>query len=86
MGAPVGLVLAVLLMACAWLSSCVSAAFAAGDADRESCGEVPSTEASPGFRSFLPDCRAYELSDPTVRGWSTRITGLEATAAGVAQW
>lgn len=34
-------------------------AFAAGDANQASC--PASTESSPGFRSSLPDCRAYEL-------------------------
>jgi hypothetical protein len=36
--------------------------FAAGDANQSSCSTV--TEASPGFRTFLPDCRAYELASP----------------------
>ncbi len=41
--------------------SCASA-LAAGDANHESC--TPGAEASPGFRGFLPDCRAYELVTP----------------------
>jgi hypothetical protein len=35
---------------------------AAGDVNRAQCGAE--TEASPGFRSYLPDCRAYELVTP----------------------
>src|ERR1700736_5709403 len=36
--------------------------FAAGDANRASCPSE--TEASPGFRTYLPDCRAYEMVSP----------------------
>lgn len=39
-----------------------SSALAAGDANEASC--PPETEASPGFRAFLPDCRAYEMVTP----------------------
>lgn len=37
-------------------------AAASGDADEASCPFE--TEVSPGFRSFLPDCRAFELVTP----------------------
>ncbi len=39
-----------------------STALSAGDANRASCPAT--TESSPGFRSYMPDCRAYELVTP----------------------
>lgn len=41
-----------------------SSALATRDANGESCSGFPGTEASPGFREYLPDCRAYELVTP----------------------
>lgn len=38
-----------------------TAAHATGDANQTSC---PHAEESPGFRNYLPDCRAYELTTP----------------------
>jgi hypothetical protein len=39
-----------------------STALSAGDANRASC--PAETESSPGFRPYMPDCRAYELVTP----------------------
>jgi hypothetical protein len=41
-------------------------AMGAGDANMASCPQ--STEESPGFRTYLPDCRAYELVSPAYTG------------------
>jgi len=64
----------VLVLACLWL--CASA-FAAGDANQQASCPFE-TEASPGFRSFLPDCRAYELVTPPYTGGQYVLSELEA--------
>jgi hypothetical protein len=48
------------------LASHASSASAAGDANEASCPAV--TVASSGYRSYLPDCRAYELVTPPYKG------------------
>jgi hypothetical protein len=51
--------------------------FATGDANRTQCS--PETEASPGFRGYLPDCRAYELVTPPFKD-SALVLGIKGGA------
>jgi hypothetical protein len=68
------------------ISGSPSSAAATGDANESNCGN----EASPGFRIYLPDCRAYELVSPTytegfsatTSEFSTDGTQTIATSAG----
>src|SRR5271166_2838117 len=48
------------------------AVMAAGDANQPTCPFE--TEASPGFRTYLPDCRAYELVTPPFKGGGVVLT------------
>ncbi len=59
-------VLVVVLGCLGWVGS----AFGAGDAN---VGVCPGAEASPGFRAFMADCRAYELVSPIYGGGASPI-------------
>jgi Tol biopolymer transport system component len=59
------LVLSLLLTTLGVLAFTAAPALATGDANSASCPSP--TEASPGFRSFLPDCRAYEQVTPVFK-------------------
>jgi hypothetical protein len=50
---------------CIVANELVTVAHASGDANRSQCGSVP--EMAPGFHSYLPDCRVYELASPPFR-------------------
>jgi hypothetical protein len=54
-----GIAALALVMMCLWWDG---VAFAGGDANEPVC--PAQTEASPGFRTYLPDCRAYEMVTP----------------------
>ena len=56
-----------------------AAAVAGGDANRAQCG--PETEASPGFRTYLPDCRAYELVTPPYKAGAVVLDEAPEPAA-----
>lgn len=55
-------------------------ALAAGDANRYSCPS--STESSPGFRTYLPDCRAYELVSPPYKADGSDVAEVAVAADG----
>src|ERR1700730_17995722 len=63
-------------------STAAPCVLAAGDANRASC--PPETEASPGFRTSLPDCRAYEMVAPPFRGgWRSGAVEFPLDGASV---
>lgn len=57
-----GLATAFLGVLVAWSTVWPVGALGAGDINQSACPS--STESSPGFRSYMPDCRAYELVSP----------------------
>jgi hypothetical protein len=60
-------------------------ALAGGDVNVPSC---PSgTEASPGFRTYLPDCRAYEMvSPPYKQGYPVNIEAIAPDGSSLMGW
>lgn len=58
-----------------------TSAFASGDANVTSCPTA--TEASPGFRIALPDCRAYELVSQGNSDDAANVTGSYGFPEGV---
>jgi hypothetical protein len=58
-----------------------SPVLAAGDANEASCPN----EASPGFRSYLPDCRAYELVSPAYKegNFAEPLVGISSDGSRV---
>jgi hypothetical protein len=55
----------------------VTPAIAGGDSNQTSCPS--STESSPGFRPYLPDCRAYEQVTDLDKGGSNVVYGFAAS-------
>lgn len=60
-----------------------ASAAAAGDANMSSCPQA--TEESPGFRTYLPDCRAYELVSPSFTDGFAVFGGLSKGGFAVSE-
>lgn len=76
-----GTAIALLIAVCALPATASATASTTGDANNASCGGFPLTEASPGFRPYLPDCRAYELVTRFQRnGVDEGLNGVEVTS------
>jgi hypothetical protein len=62
-----------------------SVALGAGDANRAACPRA--SEESAGFRSFLPDCRTYEMVTPPYKqGEAVHFNGLAAGGEALFGW
>ena len=82
---PLRVIVRACVLAFALLLPLTSAALAAGDANRSDC--PPGTEASPGFRTFLPDCRAYELvSPPYTQGATVQLRAASEEGSRLIGW
>jgi hypothetical protein len=79
LGRPLVALASSLLTLLAILALAAPAARAAGDANMSSCPQA--TEESPGFRAYLPDCRAYELVSPPYTGGYEVYGNFESTNA-----
>ena len=77
---PLGLRAAIIAVTVAVVALTVPVrALAAGDTNQSACPFE--TEASPGFRTYLPDCRAYELVTPPYKDGALLVRQPAAIAS-----
>lgn len=76
---PMTCTVGILLALCSWTLTFSAEASATGDANQASCPSQ--TEGSSGFRSTLPDCRAYEMVTPAAKNGQPPVTNKLALAA-----